>query len=88
MLGHILRPLNALTFTLKQSIVIRPQKKKSMFDKTSYNPEWIPRQTPYHKLRKPSMSIWKDPNTVAPYLIPPMRKQGGRIKTFVREVIE
>lgn len=89
MLGHILRSsTNPLTLVLKQSIVIRPQKKKSIFDKTSYNPEWIPRQNPYHKQRKPQMSVWSDPNTVVPYIIPPMRKQGGNLKTYVKQVIE
>lgn len=88
MLGNLLRQYtNHLTLTLKQSIVIRYPKKKSVFDTTSYNPDWIPRQKLYHKMRKPKMSIWTDPNKVVPYLIPPMRKKGNP-KTYIREVLE
>lgn len=75
MLGHILRrSAQSLTLQLRQNIVIRYQKAKSMFDTTSYNPDWIPRQKQYHKLRKPRMPIWSDPNTVVPYLVPALRK--------------
>lgn len=75
MLGNFLtHAKNRLTLQLRQSIVVRYQKRRSLFDKTSYNPEWIPRLKLYHKNRKPSMPIWNDPEKVAPYLIPPMRK--------------
>lgn len=87
MLGNLLRQsANQLTLTLKQSIVIRYPKKKSIFDTTSYNPEWIPREKLYHKLRKPRMAIWTDPNVKAPYLIPPMRKKENP-KAYIRSVI-
>ena len=88
MLGNLLKQAtNQLTLTLKQPIVIRYPKRKSMFDRTSYNPEWIPRQNLYHKERKPQMSIWTDPNTVGPYLIPAMRKRGNPL-TYLKNVIE
>jgi hypothetical protein len=44
MLGKFLRTnIPSLTFKVRQSIVVRYQNKKSLFDKTSYNPEWIPK---------------------------------------------
>lgn len=50
MLGQFLRPnFTSLTLQLRNSIVIRYHKNKSMFDKTSYNPDWIPREKLYHK---------------------------------------
>lgn len=88
MLGNLLKQAtNQLTLTLKQSIVVRYPKKKSMFDRTSYNPEWIPRTKLYHKLRKPPMPIWTDPNTVGPYLIPAMRRRGNP-QTYLKKVVE
>jgi|694.fasta_scaffold104691_2 hypothetical protein len=88
MLGKLLRETtNQLTLTLKQPIVIRHQKRKSIFDTTFLNPDWIPRQTPYEKTRKPSLSAWTDQNTVGPYLIPPLRRPGNP-KTYVKRIIE
>ena len=84
MLGNLLRQsTNQLTLTLKQPIVIRWPKQKSIFDTTSYNPEWIPKERPYHKMRKPRMAIWSDPNVTVPYLIPAMRKK-TKPKTYLK----
>lgn len=44
-----------LTFQLSQSIVMRYEKKRSIFDKTNYNPEWVPRVRQYSKHRKPAL---------------------------------
>ena len=79
--------LNRLTFQSLQSIVIRYQPKRSLFDQTSYNPEWVPRVNPYSKHRKPRMSIWSDPNIVVPYQIPPMRSIKNP-KNYMKNVIE
>lgn len=88
MLGNLLRQhTNQLTLTLRQSIVIRYPKTKSAFDTTSYNPDWIPRQKLYHKLRKPRMAIWSDPNKIVPYNIPAMRRPGDP-RNYVKNVIE
>ena len=48
------------------------QHRKSMFDFTDYNENWIPRNKPYHKSRKPRQAAWSDPNTEYPRIIPPM----------------
>ena len=79
--------VNGLTLQLSQSIVIRYHPKRSMFDKTSYNPEWVPRVNPYSKHRKPRMSIWSDPDKIVPYQIPPLRKIKSP-KNYMKNVIE
>jgi hypothetical protein len=48
----------SLTLQLKNNIVIRYQPRRSPFDKTAFNQEWIPRQSPYHKTRKPRQAEW------------------------------
>lgn len=42
-----------LTQQLQYGIVIRYTPKRSVFNKTSYNEDWIPRQQVYNKHRKP-----------------------------------
>ena len=42
-----------LTLLLKQNIVIRYTPKRSVFNKTTYNEDWIPRQRVFSKHRKP-----------------------------------
>jgi ribosomal protein L19 len=89
MLSHFLGPHRALlTLQLRQSIVVRYQKHKSIFDTTSYNPDWIPRASPYHKQRKPRMDIWSDPNQAGPYLIPSIRHRMNNFKSYMKDVIE
>ncbi len=53
----ILRNLVASTLQHinKYNIVIRYQKKKSLFDNTGYNPDWVPKIKLYHKNRKPPL---------------------------------
>ena len=59
MLKHYLSSkFNTLNLILTQSIVVRYLPKRSVFDKTSYNPEWVPRLKPYSKHRKPGMKEW------------------------------
>lgn len=77
----------SLTFRNYQTIVFRHQGRKSLFDKTSYNSEWIPREKPYHKERKPRMQIWNDTKNVGPYQIPPLR-QSINYRKYVQEVVE
>lgn len=77
-----------LTHELRQNIVIRYHKRRSMFDRTTFNEDWIPRQVPYSKHRKPRQPEWSDPNTVFPVLIPPMYKPTMNYKHYVRTVIE
>lgn len=64
---------NSLNLLLSHSIVIRYQPKRSIFDKTSYNPDWVPRLKPYSKHRKPQISAWNDSEVVGPHVIPPLR---------------
>ena len=45
----------SLTLLIKQNIVIRYTPKRSVFDKTAYNEEWIPRQRHFSKHRKPRL---------------------------------
>ena len=51
---------NSLIFTYKNNIVIGYKKRRSIFDLTNYNPEWVPRQSPYSKFRKPPQTAWTD----------------------------
>ena len=83
----LLKDSRSLTMRLHQTIVLRYQQRKSLFDKTSFNTEWIPRQKPYHKQRKPRMQIWNDPKNIVPYQIPPLR-QPTNFRKYVQEVIE
>lgn len=76
-----------LTLQLQQGIVIRYTPKRSVFDKTTYNEEWIPRERLYNKHRKPRQPEWDDPNYVYPKLIPPLFKPCS-YKHYVRTVIE
>ena len=48
------------------------RERKSVFDCTEYNENWLPRIRPYHKKRKPRQAAWTDPNVEYPKLIPPM----------------
>ena len=72
---------------LSYGYVIRYTPRRSTFDKTTYNENWIPRQKPYHKSRKPRQPEWDDPNVVFPRLIPPLYKPCS-FKHYVRTVIE
>lgn len=88
MLSNLIQAYTSrLTLQLSQSIVIRYQKKRSVFDKTAYNPEWVPRVRPYSKHRKPSMTEWTDPNLILPQYIPPLRKE-STLKNFIQDHIE
>lgn len=77
----------ALTLQLQQGIVIRYTPKRSVFDKTTYNEDWIPRQTLYSKHRKPRQPEWDDPKVVFPKLIPALHKPCS-YKHYVKTVIE
>ena len=76
-----------LTTQLRFGYVIRYTPRRSTFDKTTYNEDWLPRQKIYHKSRKPRQPEWDDPNVVFPKLIPPMYKPCN-FKHYVRTVIE
>ena len=58
-----------------------------MFDKTTYNPEWVPRIAPYSKHRKPPLKAWTDPDTIAPYQIPPLHRT-LKYRKLVQELVE
>lgn len=81
------RLVPSLTLQLQQGIVIRYTPKRSVFDKTTYNEDWIPRERPYNKHRKPRQPEWDDPNYVYPKLIPPLYKPCS-FKHYVKNVIE
>lgn len=87
MLGRFISRSTQLNLVLRQQIVVRYQKKRSIFDKTSYNPEWVPRTKLYSKHRAPPMTVWTDPNVVAPTQIPPPHKKTN-FRTLVREMVE
>lgn len=76
-----------LTLQIQQGIVVRYTPKRSVFDKTTYNEEWIPRERLYNKHRKPRQPEWDDPNYLYPKLIPPLYKPCS-FKHYVRTVIE
>lgn len=76
-----------LTLHLQYGIVIRYTPKRSVFNKTSYNEDWIPRQKVYNKHRKPRQPEWDDPNIIYPKLIPALYKPCD-YKHYVRTVIE
>ena len=76
-----------LTAVLRNSYVIRYTPRRSPFDKTTYNEEWIPRQKLYHKSRKPRQPEWDDPEVIFPKIIPPMIKPTS-FKHYVKTVIE
>ena len=77
----------SLTTQLAQSYVIRYTPRRSPYDKTTYNEEWIPRQKLYSKHCKPRQLEWDDPNTIYPKLIPALYKP-CTYKHYVRTVIE
>ena len=87
MLGRFISRSTQLNLRLTHSIVIRYQKKRSMFDKTAYNPEWVPRLNPYSKHRAPPMRAWTDPNVVVPYQIPPLHKKIN-YRTLIKSLVE
>ncbi len=76
----------ALTLQVRQGIVVRYTPKRSVFDKTTYNEEWIPRQKLYNKHRKPRQPEWDDPNVVYPKLIPALFKP-CEYKHYLRTVL-
>lgn len=76
-----------LTLQLKNNIVIRYQPRRSPFDKTSFNENWIPRTRLYHKTRKPRQAEWDDPNVLFPLLIPPMTKPMTP-RQYIKTVVE
>lgn len=84
MLQTIKQALQRLTHQPSVSIVIGYKRKRSVFDFTNYEEEWLPRQNLYHKNRKPQLPGWTDPNTLYPRLIPPIRKMSGRARNYVR----
>lgn len=57
MIRQLLKPdtfiHNIFANNLKYNYVIRYTPRRSAFDKTSFNEEWLPRQKVYHKSRKP-----------------------------------
>lgn len=78
---------STLCTQLLYNYVIRYTPKRSPFDKTTYNEEWIPRERLYHKSRKPRQPEWSDPNVVFPKFIPPLYKPCS-FKHYIRNVIE
>ena len=87
MLAITNRMFTPLTMVLRQSIVIRYTPKRSVFNKTTYNEDWIPRQNIYSKHRKPRLAEWDDPDIVYPKLIPPLYKPCS-YKHYIRTVVE
>lgn len=88
MLRHLVNGgFRSLTQQLRHNYVIRYTPKRSAFDKTAYNEEWLPRQKLYNKHRKPRQPEWDDPELVYPKLIPPLYKPCS-FKHYVRTVIE
>jgi hypothetical protein len=79
--------MTPLTLQLQQPYVIRYTPKRSTFNKTTYNEEWLPRQRIFHKKRKPRLAGWDDPDTVYPKLIPALYKPVSH-RHYVRTVIE
>lgn len=77
----------SLTLQLRNNIVIRYQPRRSPFDKTSFNEDWIPRQKLYHKTRKPRQEGWDDPNVMFPLIIPPMHKPMP-YRQYIQTVVE
>ncbi len=77
----------SLTLQLRNNIVIRYQPRRSPFDKTALNEEWIPRQKLYHKNRKPRQAEWDDPNVMFPLLLPPMNKPMTP-RQYIKTVVE
>ena len=76
-----------LTTHIQNGYVIRYTPKRSPFNKTTYNEEWIPRERLYHKSRKPRQQEWDDPEVIFPKLIPPLYKP-CKFKHYVQTVIE
>ena len=72
---------------LTQGYVIRYTPRRSPFDKTTFNEEWIPREKIYSKYRKPRQPEWDDPNVIYPKLIPALYKPCS-FKHYLRTVIE
>lgn len=87
MLQNYLRPIQRLNLLVSQSIVIRYNKRRAIFDKTTYNPDWIAPVTPYSRYRKPRMKIWSDPDEIVPYQIPPLHRFSKNPKTYLKNVI-
>ena len=59
--------------------------RRSMFDFTDYNENWLPRIKPYHKSRKPRQAAWSDPNVEYPQIIPPLHP-GMKPKEYLRSI--
>ncbi len=53
MMKRVLAGWAGLTTLLSQAYVVRYTPKRSPFDKTTYNEEWLPRQRLFNKHRKP-----------------------------------
>ena len=88
MLSNLIQAYTSrLTLQLSQSIVIRYQKKRSVFDKTTYNPDWIPRVRQFSKHRKPSMTEWTDPDVILPQYIPPLHKKTN-FAEYIKNTVE
>lgn len=87
MLGHFISRSTPLQLALRHSIVTRYQRRRSSFDKTSYNPEWVPRTQPYSKHRAPAQAAWTDPSQVLPSQIPPPHRP-MKHRELVRELVE
>jgi ribosomal protein L19 len=85
-LQSIRQALQRLTYQPEASIVIGYKRKRSVFDMTNYEEDWLPRQQPYHKNRKPQLPGWTDPNALFPRLIPPIRKMAGRACDYIRQL--
>ena len=78
------KAIQQLTFRSTASVVIGYKRKRSIFDMTSYEEEWVPRVQQYHKTRKPKQLAWTDPEVKYPLLIPPIRNMKVSPKQYLR----
>jgi len=71
---------------LRASVVYVRQRPRSIWDKTDYVPDWVPREKKYHHSRKPRLPQWDDPNIHwPPVSVRPTKLQGKALLNQLKE---
>lgn len=71
---------------LARTIVYRREKPRNIFDKTSYNEDWVPREKKFHPDRKPRLPQWDDPTVIwPPVSTRPTKLQGKALLQDLRK---
>ena len=70
----------SLVQSARSGIVYRYKAQRSVFDKTSYVDDYVPRPNKFHASRKPKQLKWDDPNYSWPPVYPrPTKLQGDAL---------